>query len=148
MDSYSPAPAQAGEIDAPDQSLRAKINQMTQEAVSPDPKSTFVNDIWPKLQDEYDTMKERLEEFCKDALKRNAIYCQVKSRTKEVASIKKSLDRREEALWKQSNSGSRASPTYSAKFMTSSDSGSYWNSLTTWRESSVSSRKVFRRKRS
>ncbi|KAK3369256.1 hypothetical protein B0T24DRAFT_557176, partial [Lasiosphaeria ovina] len=101
MDSHSPAPAQAGDGDAPNQSLRAKISPMIQEAVSPDPKSTFVNDIWPKLQNEYDTMKERLEEFCKDALKRNAIHCQVKSRTKDAGSIKKSLDRREKALWEQ-----------------------------------------------
>ncbi|KAK4206585.1 hypothetical protein QBC37DRAFT_356693 [Rhypophila decipiens] len=101
MDLRSPVRAQVGDGHAPNQLLRAKINQMTQEDVGTDPKSTFVNDIWPKLQNEYDTMKEGLEEFCKDALKRKDIYCEVKSRTKEVGSIKKSLDRREKALREQ-----------------------------------------------
>ncbi|KAM7184801.1 hypothetical protein V8F33_012800, partial [Rhypophila sp. PSN 637] len=101
MDLRSPARAQVGDGHAPNQLLRAKINQLTQEDVGTDPKSTFVNDIWPKLQNEYDTMKEGLEEFCKDTLKRKEINCEVKSRTKEVGSIKKSLDRREKALWEQ-----------------------------------------------
>ncbi|KAK4675111.1 NACHT and WD40-domain containing NOD-like receptor 5 [Podospora pseudoanserina] len=98
MDAHSQAPLQAGDGDAPNQSLRVKINQMTEGPVSLDPKSAFVNDVWPKLLNEYDAMRERLEEFCKSALERRAIDCQVKSRTKQVDSIRKSLDRREKAL--------------------------------------------------
>src|SRR5690349_18461864 len=97
MDSHSPTPAQGGDGDAPNQSLGAKIGHMTQWA-SPDPKSAFVNDIWPKLQNEYDTMRERLKELCENALKHEGIACQVTSRTKAVDSILKSLDRREKAL--------------------------------------------------
>ncbi|KAK4652665.1 NACHT and WD40-domain containing NOD-like receptor 5 [Podospora pseudocomata] len=98
MDAHSQAPPQAGDGDAPNQSLRVKINQMTEGPVGLDPKSAFVNDVWPKLLNEYDAMRERLEEFCKSALERRAIDCQVKSRTKQVDSIRKSLDRREKAL--------------------------------------------------
>ncbi|CAP61990.1 uncharacterized protein PODANS_5_1230 [Podospora anserina S mat+] len=98
MDAHSQAPPQAGDGDAPNQSLRVKINQLTEGPVSPDPKSAFVNHVWPKLLNEYDAMRERLEEFCKSALERRAIDCQVKSRTKQVDSIRKSLDRREKAL--------------------------------------------------
>lgn len=110
MDSHSPALPQAGDGDALNQPLRAKIDQMTKGHVSPDRKSpdlksAFVDDIWPKLQSEYDTMGKRLEKFCKDAVKRIAIKCEVKSRTKEVDSVRKSLDRREKALWKQNQKG-------------------------------------------
>jgi len=45
-------------------------------------------------------MREGLEEFCKHSLKSRAIKYQVESRTKDTDSIRKSLDRREEALWK------------------------------------------------
>ncbi|KAK4040861.1 hypothetical protein C8A01DRAFT_45879 [Parachaetomium inaequale] len=100
MDLQSPVPAQGGDGDAPNQSLRAKINHMTRGA-SPDPKSAFVNDIWPKLQNEYDNMRERVKEFCENALKHESIACQVTSRTKAVDSIQKSLDRREKARGEQ-----------------------------------------------
>lgn len=105
MDSHSRAPAQADAGATPNQSLQAKISQMIWGFDSPDPKSAFVNDIWPKLQNEYDTMRKMLEEFCKTALKREAIDCQVISRTKEINSIRNSFDRREMALRKQSAKG-------------------------------------------
>jgi ppGpp synthetase/RelA/SpoT-type nucleotidyltranferase len=95
MDSHSRAPAQADGGATPNQPLQAKISQMIRGFDSPDPKSAFINDIWPKLQNEYDTMRTGLEEFCTDTLKRQAIKCQVTSRTKTVDSIKLSLDRRE-----------------------------------------------------
>jgi ppGpp synthetase/RelA/SpoT-type nucleotidyltranferase len=68
---------------------------------SSDPKSAFVNNIWPNLQEEYDDMRKRVKEFCEDALKHEGITCQVTSRIKAVDSIQKSLDRREKARGEQ-----------------------------------------------
>ncbi|KAK3322672.1 hypothetical protein B0H66DRAFT_495697, partial [Apodospora peruviana] len=96
MASHPPAPVQSDEENS-NQSLQAKINQMTKRAVA-DPKSAFVSDIWPMLQGEYEIMKKRLMEFCENTLKDKGIACQVTGRTKAVDSIKASLDRREKAL--------------------------------------------------
>ena len=89
-----------GDQDDSNRSLQAKISQITEKFVGADPKSAFINDIWPTLRDEYEIMKKRLVEFCENTLKEEAIACQVTGRTKAVDSIKVSLDRHEKVLRK------------------------------------------------
>jgi ppGpp synthetase/RelA/SpoT-type nucleotidyltranferase len=105
MDSHSSAPTGAGESDAPNTSLCAKINQMTKGPFCLDLKTAFVKDIWPRLRNDYDSMMQRLHKFCRDALEREAIDCQLKSRTKEVDSIAKALNRREKVFREQRQRG-------------------------------------------
>ncbi|KAM7183071.1 hypothetical protein V8F33_013829 [Rhypophila sp. PSN 637] len=97
-DTHSPAPQGAGRSDGLNQPLRARI-EIQRHLPSQDPKNDFTSKIWPGLRDEYDTMREELEELCKNGLKSEAIKCQVESRTKATDSVKASLDRREKALW-------------------------------------------------
>ncbi|KAK3326719.1 hypothetical protein B0H66DRAFT_637950 [Apodospora peruviana] len=101
-DVRSAAPVEAGRTDALHQPLlQATINGIKLEPVGPDPKDAFTSTIWPSLRDEYNTMREGLEELCKNALQSMNIKSQVQSRTKATESIKASLDRREKLLPKQ-----------------------------------------------
>ncbi|KAK4466236.1 kinesin light chain [Cladorrhinum samala] len=65
---------------------------------SSDPKTVFVDEVWPTLQRDYDTMRAELDAFCTSRLQSLGIRCEVSSRTKMRDSIEKSLQRREEAL--------------------------------------------------
>ena len=99
-------PDQGGNNCAPNQPLRAKIDQIIDKTIShgrdgEDLKHVFVHDIWPTLEAEYKRMTKGLTEFCISGLEQRNILCRVDGRTKTEDSIRKSLSHREERLLKQ-----------------------------------------------
>ncbi|KAK3990428.1 kinesin light chain [Cladorrhinum sp. PSN332] len=78
--------------------IRDRIKNSETHFASSDPKTVFVDKVWPALQGDYDTMRKQLDGFCTHTLKDLGIKCEISSRTKTRDSIEKSLQRREEAL--------------------------------------------------
>jgi ppGpp synthetase/RelA/SpoT-type nucleotidyltranferase len=57
-------------------------------------QQTFVKEIWPKLEDDYEGMVAKLEKRCKEIIRNKGIAAMVESRVKTRDSIEKSLNRR------------------------------------------------------
>ncbi|KEY74727.1 hypothetical protein S7711_05474 [Stachybotrys chartarum IBT 7711] len=91
MDLHPPDPAHAGRR----ASLRDSIHQLFK-STNPngDAKRAFVQDIWPSLMAEYNTMMETVKTLCKASLTQISISCVVEGRTKTPESVRKSLERR------------------------------------------------------
>ncbi|KFA80114.1 hypothetical protein S40288_04664 [Stachybotrys chartarum IBT 40288] len=91
MDLHPPDPAHAGRR----ASLRDSIHQLFK-STNPngDAKRAFVQDIWPSLMTEYNTMMETVKTLCKASLTQISISCVVEGRTKTPESVRKSLERR------------------------------------------------------
>ncbi|KAF4455182.1 vegetative incompatibility het-e-1 [Fusarium albosuccineum] len=75
--------------------LRARIDLKILDTLSHDsPKSAFIS-IWLQLKDDYEAMRQDLNQYLSHQLGQNRIRATLQSRTKPLESIKKSIDRRE-----------------------------------------------------
>ncbi|CAI4218649.1 unnamed protein product [Parascedosporium putredinis] len=87
--------------DVPDQPLWAKVDQIIRSTGQNTAfRETFVNDIWPRLRSEYEVMVEFFRDYCRERLRQMGIHCEVHGRAKVQESVKKSLQRREDHLWR------------------------------------------------
>ncbi|KAL8366190.1 hypothetical protein RB595_004790 [Gaeumannomyces hyphopodioides] len=90
--------------------LRAKIDSLIESQQVPnvgDPeerskllRETFINNVWPAVQGDYKRMMEGLKELLEKGLMNEGIHAGLSARVKEVESIDKSLQRRDDHLAK------------------------------------------------
>ncbi|CAH0034084.1 unnamed protein product [Clonostachys rhizophaga] len=74
--------------------LHSKISSLLSAADGTSPKSAFLHDVWPRLEEEYDLMVRSLIAHCENLVRERNISAKVDGRVKTTQSIDKTLDRR------------------------------------------------------
>ena len=93
MDSQPSAQPGRSNLHSP---LRSRIQRMIRDASRNEtPKASFIEVIWPALEEEYGAMVQELIKYCDRQLHDNGIPAKIEGRAKSLLSIEKSIERRE-----------------------------------------------------
>jgi hypothetical protein len=89
----------------PEERLQAKIRRLCEAPQNGPLKRAFVEKVWPELEESYGMMARAMVEYWKRRLVEHRIPAMVEGRQKSAESIRKSMNRREQARISRRSAG-------------------------------------------